>query len=113
MIRDSDSIYNFIITDVYTNDSEPGIIISQKPDPGRSMSIENEGVTVEISVSRSMTSIEVPDVSGYDYRDAVQQLQKMGFSVELESATSDTVPHNSVISSSPASGDMVISGSTI
>ncbi len=113
VIRDSDSIYNFIITDVYTNDSEPGIIISQKPDPGRSMSIENEGVTVEISVSRSMTSIEVPDVSGYDYRDAVQQLQKMGFSVELESATSDTVPHNCVISSSPASGDMVISGSTI
>ena len=113
VVRDADSIYNFIITDVYTNDAEPGIIISQKPDPGRSMSIENDGVTVEISVSRSMTSIEVPDLSGYDYRSAVEQLQKMGFSVEIESATSDTVAHNYVISSSPAAGEMVISGSLI
>ena len=113
VIRDADSIFNFVITDVYTNDTEPGIIISQKPDPGRSMSIENDGVTVEISVSRSMTSIEVPDVSGLDYRSAAEQLQKMGFSVEIESATSDTVPHNCVISTSPASGEMVISGSTL
>ena len=113
MIRDADSIYNFVITDVYTNDTEPGIIISQKPDPGRSMSIENDGVTVEISVSRSMTSIEVPDLSGMDYRDAVEKLQKMGFSVEVESSTSDLIAHNCVISSSPASGEMVISGSMI
>ncbi len=113
VIRDSDSIFNFVITDVYTNDAAPGIIISQKPDPGRSMSIENDGVTVEISVSRSMTSIEVPDMSGYDYREAAEQLQKMGFSVEIESATSDTVAHNYVISSSPAAGEMVISGSLI
>ena len=113
VIREADSIFNFVITDVYTNDTEPGIIISQNPDPGRSMSIENDGVTVEISVSRSMTSIEVPDVSGLDYRSAAEQLQKMGFSVEIESATSDTVPHNCVISTSPASGEMVISGSTL
>ena len=113
VIRTTDSMYNFIITDVYTNDTEPGIIISQKPDPGRSMSIENEGVTVEISVSRSMTSIEVPDLSGREYRDAVEQLQKMGFGVEIESATSDTVAHNYVISTSPAAGEMVISGSLI
>ena len=113
VIRDADSIFNFIITDVYTNDAEPGIIISQKPDPGRSMSIENDGVTVEISVSRSMTSIEVPDMSGYDYRTATEQLQKMGFAVEIESNTSETVAHNCVISSSPAAGEMVISGSLI
>ena len=113
VIREADSIYNFIITDVYTNDSEPGIIISQKPDPGRSMSIENDGITVEISVSRSMTSIEVPDVSGLDYHAAVDQLEKMGFYVEIESATSDTVAHNCVISTSPASGEMVISGSIL
>ena len=113
VIRDADSIFNFVITDVYTNDAEPGVIISQKPDPGRSMSIENDGVTVEISVSRSMTSIQVPDLGGYDYRSAVEQLQKMGFSVEIESATSDTVAHNCVISSSPAAGELVISGSLI
>ncbi len=113
VIRSYDSLYNFVITDVYTNDSEPGIIISQKPDPGRSMSIENEGVTVEISVSRSMTSIEVPDVSGREYRDAAELLQKMGFAVEIESATSDSVAHNYVISTSPAAGEMVISGSMI
>lgn len=113
VIRDADSIYNFVITDVYTNDTDPGIIISQKPDPGRSMSIENDGVTVEISVSRSMTSIEVPDVSGLEYRDAADRLQKMGFGVEIESATSDTVAHNYVISTSPAAHEMVISGSTL
>ena len=113
VIRDAGPIYNFVITDVYTNDYEPGLIISQKPDPGRSMSIEDDGVTVEISVSRSMTSIEVPDLSGREYRDAAEQLQKMGFSVEIESATSDTVAHNCVISTSPGAGEMVISGSLI
>ena len=113
VVRSADSIFNFVITDVYTNDTEPGVIISQKPDPGRSMSIENDGVTVEISVSRSMTSIEVPDVSGYDYRQAIEILEKKGFSVEVESATSDTVAHNYVISTSPAANEMVISGSLI
>lgn len=110
VIRDADPIYNFIITDVYTNDYEPGIIISQKPDPGRSMSIENDGVSVEISVSRSMTSIEVPDVSNADYRDAIATLEKTGFTVEIEATTSDSVAHNHVISTSPSAGEMLTSG---
>ena len=113
VIREADSIYNFVITDVYTNDTEPGIIISQKPDPGRSMSIENDGVTVEISVSRSMTSIEVPDVANHEYREAMTLLEKTGFVVEVEAATSDTVAHNYVISTSPAAGEKIISGSTV
>ena len=113
VVRDADPIYNFIITDVYTNDTAPGVIISQKPDPGRSMSIENEGVTVEISVSRSMTNIEVPDVANHEYREAITMLEKAGFAVEVEAATSDSVAHNYVISTSPAAGEKIISGSTI
>ena len=113
VVRNADPIYSFIITDVYTNDTEPGIIISQKPDPGRSMSIENEGVTVEISVSRSMTSIAIPDVSNYEYREAMALLIKTGFAVEVEAATSDTVAHNYVISTSPSAGEKIISGSTV
>ncbi|HAJ65482.1 MAG TPA: Stk1 family PASTA domain-containing Ser/Thr kinase [Clostridiales bacterium] len=110
VVRDADPIYNFIITDVYTNDYEPGLIISQKPDPGRSMSIENDGVSVEISVSRSMTSIEVPDVFNVDYREAIATLEKTGFTVEVEAATSDSIAHNYVISTSPAAGEMLTSG---
>ena len=113
VVREADPIYNFVITDVYTNDSAPGLIISQKPDPGRSMSIENEGVTVEISVSRSMTSIEIPDVANHEYREAMAALEKAGFTVEVEAATSDTVAHNYVISTSPAAGEKIISGSTV
>ena len=110
VVRDADPIYNFIITDVYTNEYEPGMIISQKPDPGRSMSIENDGVAVEISVSRSMTSIEVPDVFNTDYREAIALLEKSGFTVEVEAATSDSIAHNYVISTSPAAGEMLTSG---
>ena len=110
VVRDADPIYNFIITDVYTNEYEPGMIISQKPDPGRSMSIENDGVAVEISVSRSMTSIEVPDVFNTDYREAIAMLEKSGFTVEVEAATSDSIAHNYVISTSPAAGEMLTSG---
>ena len=113
VVRDADPIFNFVITDVYTNDSAPGVIISQKPDAGRSMSVDKEGVTVEISVSRSMTSIEVPDVSNKDYREAISQLEKAGFAVEVEASTSDTVVHNYVISTSPSAGEMIISGSTV
>ena len=110
VVRDADPIYNFIITDVYTNEYEPGMIISQKPDPGRSMSIENDGVAVEISVSRSMTSIEVPDVFNTDYREAIAMLEKTGFTVEVEATTSDSIAHNYVISTSPAAGEMLTSG---
>ncbi|MBQ7474027.1 MAG: Stk1 family PASTA domain-containing Ser/Thr kinase [Oscillospiraceae bacterium] len=110
VVRDADPVYNFVITDVYTNEYEPGMIISQKPDPGRSMSIENDGVTVEISVSRRMTSIEVPDVFNTDYREAISLLEKTGFTVEVEAATSDSIAHNYVISTSPAAGEMLTSG---
>ena len=110
VVRDADPVYNFVITDVYTNEYEPGMIISQKPDPGRSMSIENDGVTVEISVSRRMTSIEVPDVFNTDYREAISLLEKTGFTVEMEAATSDSIAHNYVISTSPAAGEMLTSG---
>ena len=96
VVRDADPVYNFIITDVYTNDSAPGVIISQKPDPGR-----------------SMTSIAVPDVANQEYRDAIATLEKAGFAVEVESSTSDSVAHNYVISTSPSAGEMIISGSTV
>ena len=113
VVREADPVFDFIITDVYTNDSAPGLIISQKPDPGRSMSIEDDRVAVEISVSRSMTSIQIPDVYNRDYRDAIAVLEKAGFAVEVESSTSDTVAHNYVISTSPAAGESIISGSTV
>ena len=113
VIKSADPIYNFEITYVYTNDYEPGTIISQKPDPGRSMSIENNGVSVLIEVSAKPSLVELPNVVDMEYKAAVELLIKAGFNVEVSSSTSDTVQHNYVISTNPAAGQMVTNGDTI
>ena len=113
VIKSADPIYNFEITYVYTNDYEPGTIISQKPDPGRSMSIENNGVSVVIEVSAKPSLVELPNVVDMEYKAAVELLIKAGFNVEVSSSTSDTVQHNYVISTNPAAGEMVTNGDTI
>lgn len=105
--------YNFKVTYIIDTDAESGRILSQNPEPGRSMMLTPEGIAVELSVSTGVVLTSVPDVSNIDYREATLTLQNAGFSVELENQTSPSVAKDYVISTSPAANEQISAGSTI
>lgn len=107
------STYNFKVTYIIDTNSESGKILSQNPEPGRSMMLTPDGISVELSVSTGVVLTAVPDVAGIDYREAILSMQNAGFTVEVENATSSTVPKDSVISTSPAANEQISAGSTV
>jgi serine/threonine-protein kinase len=111
--REFQSLYNFTV--VYTVDPQvaSGIIIDQTPSSGRSVMKDSSGVDVELKVSTGIQMLQMPDVVNKEYRDAQMTLQKTGFVVEYDYATSDTVTENYVISTNPEAGDSIPAGATV
>ncbi len=107
------SLYSFDIVYVINTDTESGTVLSQNPDPGRSMMITPDGIKVVLSVSTGKVFNAVPDVINLDYREAKTRLQKAGFIVDIENATSDSVTKDYVMSTSPMAGEQMSSGSTV
>ncbi len=107
------STYNFKVTYIIDTDTESGKILSQNPEPGRSMMLTPDGISVELSVSTGVVLTSVPNVAGIDYREGILELQKAGFVVEVENATSSDVPNDAVISTSPAANEQISAGSTV
>jgi len=107
------TLYSFDIVYVISTDTESGTVLSQNPDPGRSMMVTPDGIKVELSVSTGKVFNPVPDVVNLDYREAKNRLQKAGFIVDIENATSGSVTKDYVISTSPVAGEQMSSGSTV
>ncbi len=107
------SMYSFDVVYVINTETESGTVLSQNPDPGRSMMITPDGIKVELSVSTGKVFNAVPDVINLDYREAKNRLQKAGFIADIENATSSTVTKDYVISTSPMAGEQMSSGSTV
>ena len=107
------SLYSFDIVYVINTETESGTVLSQNPDPGRSMMVTPEGIKVELSVSTGKVFSEVPDVVNLDYREAKNRLQKAGFIVDIENSVSSSVTKDYVISTSPMAGEQMSSGSTV
>ena len=105
--------YNFKVTYIIDTNAESGKILSQNPEPGRSMMITPDGSAVELSVSTGVVLTPVPDVTNMDYREATLELQRAGFAVEVENSTSDSVSKDCVISTSPAANEQISAGSTV
>ena len=111
--REFQSIYNF--TRIFTVDPQAaaGIIVDQTPAAGRSVIKDSQGVDVELIVSTGIQMLEMPNVVNKEYRDATVTLQKTGFTVEIDYATSDTITENYVISTNPEAGDSLPAGATV
>ena len=105
--------YSFDVIYVINTETESGTVLSQNPDPGRSMMVTPDGIKVQLSVSTGMVFNPVPDVINLDYREAKTRLQQAGFIVDIENATSDSVTKDYVISTSPMAGEQMSSGSTV
>ena len=105
--------YNFNVVYVIDTESPSGMVLDQSPEPGRSMMVTPDGIEVELTVSSGADEYVVPDVLNMSYSDAVTAIQNAGFVAEIENSTSDSVARNNVISTSPAAGETISSGSTV
>ena len=105
--------YSFNVVYVIDTENPSGLVLDQSPEPGRSMMVTPGGIQVELTVSSGASQYVVPDVLNMSYTDAVAAIQNAGFVAEIENATSDSVARNNVISTSPAAGESLSSGSTV
>ena len=105
--------YNFNVVYVIDTEIPSGMVLDQSPEPGRSMMVTPDGIEVELMVSSGADEYVVPDVLNMSYSDAVTAIQNAGFVAEIENSTSDSVARNNVISTSPAAGETISSGSTV
>ena len=106
-------LYNFEVIFVVNTDTEPGIVLSQSPDAGRSMMVTPHGIDVTLIVSTGDTLSAVPDVINMDYRTASATLRQYGFYVEIENSVSDIYTRNYVMKTYPDVGQPLSTGSTV
>ena len=111
-----DEKYNdFRFTVVYTSDPEveEGIVISQKPEAGKSMMKVPEGIRVQLTVSSGVVMTEVPYVINWDAAEATKALTEAGFIVQTEVIASKDVTKDFVIGLEPEAGQQLAAGSSI
>ena len=107
------TLYNFEVTFVVNKETEPGLILAQSPNEGRSMMVTPEGIDVSLTVSTGDILAAVPDVINMDYRSASSILRQSGFYVEIENSISDSFTKDYVISTNPVAGEELGTGSTV
>ncbi len=84
------------------SDLPAGTVLSTDPAGG---TVVGPTTTIVLVLSPGPKAIDVPDVSGKTYNDAVSALQQAGFTTFQEvHQASDTVPSGKVISTDPAAG---------
>ena len=106
-------LYNFEVIFVVNTDTQPGIVLSQSPEAGRSIMVTPEGIPVTLIVSTGDTLSSVPDVINMDYRTASAMLRQYGFYVEIENERSDIYSRNNVMKTYPDVGQPLATGSTV
>ena len=93
------------------NDAPKGTVFDQNPPAG---SMVDKGSTVAISVSSGPGQVQVPDVTGFTEDSAKQTIQDQGLKVGNVTKVDDSsVTAGKVISTDPAPGTSVNSGSTV
>lgn len=107
------TLYNFEVVFVVDKETEPGLILAQSPNEGRSMMVTPDGIHVELTVSTGDVLAVVPDVVNTDYRTASSVLRQSGFYVEIENSISDSFTKDYVISTNPVAGEELGTGSTV
>jgi serine/threonine protein kinase/beta-lactam-binding protein with PASTA domain len=72
-----------------------------------------KGSTVRVLVSSGSERRRIPDVEGSNWEDAEEELEELGFEVEVRGEESDDVDEGDVIRTRPRTGRRADSGSTV
>ena len=81
--REYRNLFVFVPTYDVNSEANEGEIISQHPDAHKSIMRDEDGIEIELVVSAGIQLLKGPDVNNKEYREAVLELQKMGFVPEL------------------------------
>ncbi|QQK76641.1 Stk1 family PASTA domain-containing Ser/Thr kinase [Salicibibacter cibarius] len=92
----------------FHEEAEEDVIFHQDPSAGRTV---REGQTVAISVSEGQETVEMPDVIGLQYEQALEELQDFE-DVDLISQETEDVAEDLVIEQTPAADEEVVPGET-
>ncbi|MGX6962706.1 Stk1 family PASTA domain-containing Ser/Thr kinase [Vagococcus xieshaowenii] len=100
------------IDEVEDPDYEPGVIVSQSPAEGSKISLADGQVELKVSVGTETIILE--NLTGYTLTEAINYLngQGLGFT-QATSEFSNSIPENSVISTSPGAGASLVKGNSV
>lgn len=112
---DSSDIYDLKINYVYSEEYEPSLIVEQDPLPQSQRKVvpNEQKCEITLTVSSGVQTMEVPDLSYLDYREAQQQLKARGFFCTIAYAPSHDLQPGQVISTSPAPGEKLNMGEAV
>jgi serine/threonine-protein kinase len=96
-----------VVAEEFSDSVDEGDVISQAPAGGTVY----RNAVVELTVSKGPELIEVPSVRGQGVEDATEELEDLGFEVEVDSSFPD--PLGFVFGTNPRAGELAPKGSTI
>jgi eukaryotic-like serine/threonine-protein kinase len=94
-----------------TSDQPRGGVVGSDPPPGDSLPLP---AVVRITISQGPSSLQLPDLTGRTVADARSTLEQLGLHVgAISRDTSSFQPENTVLSQSPAAGNLVAAGAHV
>lgn len=96
----------------YDDNVEEGRIISQEPGANQYMK-KRKKIKLVISMGKSDGNVEVPSVTGIDYKKAITQLTDKELDYKIVQEQNDNYPQNQVIRQSPSSGTKLNKGDVV
>ena len=111
--NNKDNLYNFTVVFVSDSSVPNGTILDQSPKPEQSVAKSKDGIKVSLKVSAGEIITEIPNVINWDYQEATEKLQEVGFKVQQELVESDTVTKDYVIRMEPEPGESLESGGMV
>jgi serine/threonine-protein kinase len=101
-----------VVTSENSDSVSKGTVISSDPSEGTDAA-KNDTVNLVISKGKAVKKVDVPDVTNQPFGTAQQTLQSANFKVVRKTASSESVPKDTVISTDPSAGTSVSEGSQI
>lgn len=107
-----DERYELLISYKNSDSIPAGVIISQTPDGGVTRKIYKNKAprTLTLTVSMGKSFYTVESLAGTNARDSLLRLRNSGVAVNAVYEYSDSVPTNTVISTSPPTGERIYEG---
>ncbi|MGI5887867.1 MAG: Stk1 family PASTA domain-containing Ser/Thr kinase [Oscillospiraceae bacterium] len=103
--------FTFQIEEGYNAQYESGVVYSQSPAPNKTVK-DNSEVTLFVSKGTEMVTIP-SDIVGMSNSEAVQTLQDLGLTVMLKTTENSEYSNNVVVSTDPAAGSTVSTGTSV
>ena len=106
-------IFEIVVKGTQRSDTyEPGQIIQQSPEGGRS---RKSNFVIEVYVAAEEVRVDMPNVTGKEYRQARIELQELNLDLQFDflSQNSDSYAKDMVISTIPAAGEPLKQGQKV